>query len=373
MVANLLEAHQKREHDAAARDAVSTLTRRVQLGGQFLHGLLIERRLRAGQVAVRLDLGLVRQVGDHGLVCLQTPENVRSHQLAQRRVRIVRSIRETPGEARELFGGAEQAGVDEVEDGPEVPEPILDRRAGQRDPRVRVKLLGGPRLPCARILDGLRFVQYRQMPRNLHQPRDPQQRSVARDHEIHIRQSLVIERLQLDGRHRRWMRDERPQARREACDLRRPVRKKRRRRDEQARPPSSLMLPAAHQYQRQHLHRLAQAHVVGQARAEAETGQEMEPAHAHLLVGPQGRLEIVARLDPRERVVPLREQQVAARRQHRAERGGASRHHAAGFSSEIAWSPSWRVSCRVSLLVEELQRHEAVRSRAAGSQRGCEQ
>ena len=40
-----------------------------------------------------------------------------------------------------------------------------------------------------------------------------------------------------------------------------------------------------HQQQRQHLHGLAQAHVIGEARAQAEAGQQMQPAHASLLIG----------------------------------------------------------------------------------------
>ena len=56
----------------------------------------------------------------------------------------------------------------------------------------------------------------------------------------------------------------------------------------------------ADQHQRQHLHGLAQTHVVGQARAEAKAGEQMEPPHAHLLVGSQCRLEIVVGVDPGE-------------------------------------------------------------------------
>ena len=46
-----------------------------------------------------------------------------------------------------------------------------------------------------------------------------------------------------------------------------------------------------HQQQRQHLHRLAEAHVVGEAGAQAETGEQVQPSHADLLIGAQSRLQ----------------------------------------------------------------------------------
>ena len=72
--------------------------------------------------------------------------------------------------------------------------------------------------------------------------------------------------------HRRGMRDDAVEARREALDLRRPVGEQRRRRDEQAGAPRLARVAARsqHQQQRQHLDRLAEAHVVGEAGAEAE-------------------------------------------------------------------------------------------------------
>ena len=39
------------------------------------------------------------------------------------------------------------------------------------------------------------------------------------------------------------------------------------------------------QQQRQHLHRLAEAHVISEARAQAEAGEQMQPPHAGLLIG----------------------------------------------------------------------------------------
>ena len=87
VVADLLEAHEKREHHASALDAFGVL----ELLGQLLDRLLVERGLLAAELAVRLDLGLVGQVGDDGLVGLQAPQDVRPHQVAQRAVGVVRA------------------------------------------------------------------------------------------------------------------------------------------------------------------------------------------------------------------------------------------------------------------------------------------
>ena len=150
-------------------------------------------------------------------------------------VRVVRPLRQALGEARELLAGAEQAGIDEVEDGPEVPEPILDGGAGERDPRLRVELLDRARLLGAGILDGLRLVEHGQAPRDLRQPGRAQERAVAGDDEVDVREAVressasssaavIADGCATSG----------SQARCEALDLRHPVGQERRRRDEQA-------------------------------------------------------------------------------------------------------------------------------------------
>src|SRR5208283_6225526 len=96
---------------------------------QFLHGLLVKRCLRAAELAERLDLGLVGQIGNDRLVGLQTPQNIRPHQLTQRAVWIVGPVRKALNKIREFLGRAEQPWVEEVEDGPQIAEPVLDWRA----------------------------------------------------------------------------------------------------------------------------------------------------------------------------------------------------------------------------------------------------
>ncbi len=85
VITDLLEAHQRREHDAATLHPLGSL----ELGRQVGHRLLVESRLLACQVAKRPDLSLVRQVGDHRLVGLQAPQDVRTQKRAQRCVRVV--------------------------------------------------------------------------------------------------------------------------------------------------------------------------------------------------------------------------------------------------------------------------------------------
>ena len=76
---------------------------------------------------------------------------------------------------------------------------------------------------------------------------------------------------------------------REPIDLRLPVRDERRGDDEERRPVARQGGRALLEckQERQNLYGLAQAHVIGQARTQAQAVQEREPADAHLLVGPQ--------------------------------------------------------------------------------------
>ena len=104
---------------------------------------------------------------------------------------------------------------------------------------------------------------------------------------------LGRELLDLVGRHRRGMHDRGVQAGGEFLDLRRPVGQQRGRRHQQARRPGVARF--LHQQQRQHLDGLAEPHVVGQAGAQAEARQQMQPARAGTLVGPQRALAAPAR------------------------------------------------------------------------------
>ena len=148
---------------------------------ELLHRLRVERRLLAAEGAEGLDLGLVREVGDHRAVGLEPPQDVGADELPQRREGAVGPRGEALREGRELLRGAEQAGVHEVEERPQVGEAVLDGRAGEGDPRPAGELLGRPRLAGAGVLDGLRLVEDDEVATRRLEPRQPQQRAVAGD------------------------------------------------------------------------------------------------------------------------------------------------------------------------------------------------
>ena len=161
MVADLLQPHEEGEHDAPALHSVDVF----ELAGEIVHRLLVERRLLAAQGAEGLHLGLVGQVGNDALVGLHAPQDVGAHQIAERAVRVLRPVGEALDEGRKLLRRSQQSGIDEVEDRPQVAEPVLDRRAGQGNARFGLELLDRSGLLGGRILDGLRLVEHHQSPR----------------------------------------------------------------------------------------------------------------------------------------------------------------------------------------------------------------
>ena len=98
------------------------------------------------------------------------------------------------------------------------------------------------------------------------------------------------------------MRDNRGERRREAFDLCSPVRQQRRWRNQEAGAPRLLgrRTRSHHQQERQHLHRLAEAHVIRETGAQPEAGEQMQPSHAGLLIGAQRRLQCGAGIQLRE-------------------------------------------------------------------------
>ena len=160
MIANLLEPHQERQDQTLALDTLSV----IEQLRQFFDRLLIERHLFPGKLAERLDLGLVRQIGNHRFVGLQPSQYVRSYQFAQRPVGVVRPVRQMFCETGKFLCRPEQTRVDEIENGPQISQAVFDRRAGKRESRLCLELLGSVSLLRVRILDGLRFVEHDQLP-----------------------------------------------------------------------------------------------------------------------------------------------------------------------------------------------------------------
>src|SRR3990172_5531885 len=88
VVADLLEAHDKGQHDPLAGDP-----RLLRIEGfpQSLDRLLVHGRLLAAEVTKRLQFDFVGQVADDRLVRLHPPQNVRINQAAQRAVLVARA------------------------------------------------------------------------------------------------------------------------------------------------------------------------------------------------------------------------------------------------------------------------------------------
>jgi hypothetical protein len=72
MIADLLQAHEKCEHNPTPLDSVSLLNG----GGQFSHCLFIKSGLLTAQSAESVHFSLLREIGDHALVGLQTAQHV---------------------------------------------------------------------------------------------------------------------------------------------------------------------------------------------------------------------------------------------------------------------------------------------------------
>ena len=114
MVADLLQPHEKGQHDASALHPIDLF----ELAGEIVHRLLVKRRLLAAQGAEGFHLGLVGQVGNDALVGLQAPQDIGAHQVAERAVRVMRPVGEAFDEGRKLLRRSQQARIDEIEDRP---------------------------------------------------------------------------------------------------------------------------------------------------------------------------------------------------------------------------------------------------------------
>ncbi len=163
MVADLLETHQESEHRAAPGDAIQAL----DLFGERRHRSLVQPRLHVAERTVGLHLSLVGQIGNDALVALQAPQDVGLHQVAQGRVVRMLVLFEAAREAAECLAGTQQSGANEIEQRPQIAQPVLYRRAGEREPHAALQGLDRLRLTRCRILDGLRFIEHHQRPMRL--------------------------------------------------------------------------------------------------------------------------------------------------------------------------------------------------------------
>jgi hypothetical protein len=130
VVADLFEAREHLQHQALARDAVGA----VHLAQGLVDHALVEARLLLGEVHPGGLDDLVGEVVDHAAVALEPPQHQRPHQAAQGGglLRVALAL-DRQGQPRpEGAARAEVAGVEELDDRPELVEAVLDRGAGQR-------------------------------------------------------------------------------------------------------------------------------------------------------------------------------------------------------------------------------------------------
>src|SRR6185503_18548933 len=88
----------------------------------------------------------------------------------------------------EMFLRAEITGLNEIDDAPKIEQPILQRRASQSQPLIRIELLHRLRDLRRRILDELRFIEHHSAEREFLQRLEvTAQQSVIRDNDVVLR------------------------------------------------------------------------------------------------------------------------------------------------------------------------------------------
>ena len=308
VVADLLERRQQRQDVAPALEPARTADARHR----HVDGRLVERCLLPRERAVDLVLLLLGQVLDDVRVGLETPQHKGAHHLLERLAGLgIAEPLDGHGElATELTQAAEQAGVGELEDGPELGQPVLDRRAGERDAMVGGNRPHRHRLLCHRVLDVLRLVHHQVGPLL-----GAEQLGIHAGHHIGGQHhcGALAEPLELRRRTgpRATMVARDTEPRRKPPQLMLPVAQHRGRTDEQRRWAIAARLGPVMEQQRDDLDGLAQAHVVGEAGAKARLRGLREPGKATLLVGTElaneagrsihkgARLAVAKRVDER--------------------------------------------------------------------------
>ena len=152
-----------REHGAAPAEAALVLLdpRHPAVDGRLVEACLLEREpavlLRDRDLRqLELDLGAV----------LRPPQDERLHHRPQalERARVAVRLDRSCEAALEPLARAEQAGVDDVHDRPQLVEPVLDRRARHRERAPRVEPAQCARPLGGGVLDVLRLVEQQPVP-----------------------------------------------------------------------------------------------------------------------------------------------------------------------------------------------------------------
>ena len=231
MIADLLELHQRRQDEPLPlhADGLLEIARRVVDDGAVERGLLPRQR------AEDLHLVLLRQVRNDARIGFQPAEDERRGEPPE--------LRDGVGIAPGLDGDeealperrlrAEEAGIEQIHDRPEVADVVLHRRAGEGDAERRLDRPRGLGLLRLGVLDVLRFVEDEALPRHALQRLDlAVQQRVARHDEgaalCRLHEVVAAHAVAAVVQHRR-------QRRREARGLANPVAGDRGRRDEKHR------------------------------------------------------------------------------------------------------------------------------------------
>ena len=232
MARRLAQAQQRLEHvhlrllQPVARDAPEQ--RRPIVVPQ----LVVQLALHPTQIAVQRQLGARRQLRRH--LRLRAPQDERTDAAREDLDRAAVLLRGRPAMPREGGRGAEQAGVQELEQAPQLAEMVLDRRAAQRQPVLRANQPRGLRRRRVRVLDRLRLVEDRVLELDvLQQQRVAPQRAVAGEDDVVAADAIDRAVRAAEVQH--------AELRREARGLFLPVEDDRPRHDDERRrgPPSS--------------------------------------------------------------------------------------------------------------------------------------
>jgi hypothetical protein len=169
---------------------------------------------------------------------------------------------------------------------------VLDRRSGQSQAVPSAEQPGGLGRLAVGVLDRLRLVQDHVVELGLAQrPYIPSERAVGREHHVPSGEGIALADAADAGM------VEHAQLWSEALRLGQPVEDQRLRHHDEGR---GLARQAPGLQQGEHLDGLAQAHVIGQAAAEAEVAQEVEPSQAGSLIAAELSPEAPRRLGRRD-------------------------------------------------------------------------
>src|SRR5262249_10856249 len=111
----------------------------------------------------------------------QAAQDVRPHKIAERAIRILLPVGEAFDVGGKLLRRAQESGINEIEDRPQIAQSVLNGRAGESNTRLRLELFDRLGLLRGWILDGLRLIKHRQLPRRRCERRYASQKAVTRD------------------------------------------------------------------------------------------------------------------------------------------------------------------------------------------------